>query len=578
MMFLKDFISINHASLPATILAVFLAVLILTKLQARKSTEKRKRYHPIGSTILQQISNFHRLHDFLTDLACNHKTFRLLSFFKTEVYTSDPANVEYILKTNFPNYGKGSYAYNNLTDLLGDGIFVVDGEKWRHQRKFASYEFSTKILRDFSSEVFKTNALKLARVVSEAAASKRSIEIQDLFMKSTLDSVFKVLLGVELDGMCGTSEEGTRFSEAFDTASAMVRYRYVDVFWKIKRFLNIGSEAVLRKCVKDLDEFVYKIIKSKIEQVQNSHTDLLGKKEDVLSRFLELKETNQKYLRDIILSFVIAGKDTTSSTLSWFFYLICKYPDIQEKIAKEVMEATQLGHNSSIEEFATRITEETIDKMQYLHATLTETLRLYPAVPLDGKMCFSDDTLPDGYNVKKGDYVAYLPYAMGRMRFIWGDDAEEFRPERWLDENSRFESESPFKFTAFQAGPRICLGKEFAYRQMKIFCMLLLGYYRFKLSDEKKTVKYRTMLTLAIDGGGCVGLGVVTHDSDGNGLVRNAWMLRLLTVCEAALFSVVVKSHALRVVTFDLFVKATLDSEFKALITWGKVGCYVCNA
>ncbi|KAL5746161.1 hypothetical protein ACOSP7_027307 [Xanthoceras sorbifolium] len=501
MMFPEDFISINHASLPATILAVFLAVLILTKLQARKSTEKRKRYHPIGSTILQQISNFHRLHDFLTDLACNHKTFRLLSFFKTEVYTSDPANVEYILKTNFPNYGKGSYAYNNLTDLLGDGIFVVDGEKWRHQRKFASYEFSTKILRDFSSEVFKTNALKLARVVSEAAASKRSIEIQDLFMKSTLDSVFKVLLGVELDGMCGTSEEGTRFSEAFDTASAMVRYRYVDVFWKIKRFLNIGSEAVLRKCVKDLDEFVYKIIKSKIEQVQNSHTDLLGKKEDVLSRFLELKETNQKYLRDIILSFVIAGKDTTSSTLSWFFYLICKYPDIQEKIAKEVMEATQLGHDSSIEEFATRITEETIDKMQYLHATLTETLRLYPAVPLDGKMCFSDDTLPDGYNVKKGDYVAYLPYAMGRMRFIWGDDAEEFRPERWLDENSRFESESPFKFTAFQAGPRICLGKEFAYRQMKIFCMLLLGYYRFKLSDEKKTVKYRTMLTLAIDGG-----------------------------------------------------------------------------
>jgi cytochrome P450 len=56
----------------------------------------------------------------------------------------------------------------------------------------------------------------------------------------------------------------------------------------------------------------------------------------------------------------------------------------------------------------------------------------------DAKICFSDDTLPDGYSVKKGDMVSYLPYAMGRMKFIWGDDAEEFRPERWLDENGIF--------------------------------------------------------------------------------------------------------------------------------------------
>jgi cytochrome P450 len=68
----------------------------------------------------------------------------------------------------------------------------------------------------------------------------------------------------------------------------------------------------------------------------------------------------------------------------------------------------------------------------------------------DAKICFSDDTLPDGYSVRKGDMVSYQPYAMGRMKFIWGDDAEEFRPERWLDENGIFQPESPFKFTAFQ--------------------------------------------------------------------------------------------------------------------------------
>ena len=68
----------------------------------------------------------------------------------------------------------------------------------------------------------------------------------------------------------------------------------------------------------------------------------------------------------------------------------------------------------------------------------------------DAKICFSDDTLPDGFSVRKGDMVSYQPYAMGRMRFVWGDDAEEFRPERWLNEKGLFCPESPFKFTAFQ--------------------------------------------------------------------------------------------------------------------------------
>ncbi|KAK6936365.1 Cytochrome P450 [Dillenia turbinata] len=426
----------------------------IIRIYTQKSSEGKRKYHPVRGTVFHELLNFNRLHDYMTDLARQLKTFRLLNVGHDEIYTTDPAVVEYMLKTNFPNYGKGWYFYNMMTDLLGDGIFTVDGEKWRHQRKQSSYEFSTKILRDFSSFVFK-------------------------------DNVTKIILGVELDSMCGTNEEGNRFSDCFDEASAIILYRYVSVFWKIKKFLNIGSEAKLKKCVKVVDEYVYK----------------MTKKGDVLSRFLELKETDPKYLKDIILSFIIAGKDTTASTLSWFIYMLCKFPHVQEKIAQEVREATKIKGDSTSEEIANGLTEEAIDKLQYLHASLTETLRIYPAVPMDGKLCFSDDTLPDGYSVKKGDLLVYHPYAMGRMKFLWGDDAEEFRPERWLDENGMFKPESPFKFTAFQAGPRICLGKEFAYRQMKIFSAVLLGSFKFKLSDETKQVNYRSMITLHVDGG-----------------------------------------------------------------------------
>ncbi|KAK4415986.1 cytochrome [Sesamum alatum] len=470
---------------------------------------RKKRYHPVGGTILDQLMNFRRVHDYMTDLAGKHKTYRLITPFNSEVYTSDPANLEYMLKTNFHNYGKGWHNYSNLSDLLGDGIFTVDGDKWRAQRKVSSHEFSGRAIRDVSGVVFKKNAVKLADIVSKAVASNQSIDIQDLFMKTTLDSIFRVAFGVELDSTCGSNEEGARFSRAFDDASAITAWRYVDLLWKIKRALNIGMEAEMKKNIRIVDEFVYKVIHSKIERMKKSRDDCMhSEKEDVLSRFLQLSEANPKYLRDIVLNFVMAGKDTTATTLSWFFYMLCKNPVVQEKAAQEIKKATGSNRAADISEFAASVSEEALEKMHYLHAAVTETLRLYPPVPANPKMCFSDDIMPDGYHVKKGDVVTYLPYAMGRMKFIWGNDAEEFKPERWLDENGCFQQESPFKFPAFQAGPRICLGKEFAYRQMKLFSAVLLRFFVFKLSDESKAVKYRTMINLHVDGG----LSVVAFD------------------------------------------------------------------
>ncbi|KAF6136477.1 hypothetical protein GIB67_035036 [Kingdonia uniflora] len=121
----------------------------------------------------------------------------------------------------------------------------------------------------------------------------------------------------------------------------------------------------------------------------------------------------------------------------------------------------------------------------------------------DRKSAVKDDILPDGLRVKKGDGIIYVPYAMGRMTFIWGEDAEDFFPGRWIV-NGVFQPESPFKFSAFQAGPRVCLGKDFAYRQMKIFAAILLNFFKFfkfKLVDEQREAKYRTMFTLHMDNG-----------------------------------------------------------------------------
>ncbi|KAH0979035.1 hypothetical protein GBA52_006212 [Prunus armeniaca] len=258
-----------------------------------------------------------------------------------------------------------------IPHVIGNGILYADRERWQHQRKLASYELSTKVMRDFSSAVFKTNAVKLAHIISEAATCDQAIEIQGLFMKASLDSVIKIFLGIELNTMRGTNEEGTRFSNAFDEANANTLYCYVDFSWKIRLFLNIGSEGVLKNNIKVMDQFVYKLIKSKIKTVHNSEDEL-------------------------------------------------------PKIAQEVKEATNLKDNSSIDELVASLSEEALEKMQYLHATLTETLGLNPAVPL---VCLSDDTWPDGFSVKKWNMVGYHIYGMGRMKFLWGDDAEGQRDD-----------------------------------------------------------------------------------------------------------------------------------------------------
>ncbi|CAL5404912.1 unnamed protein product [Camellia sinensis] len=318
--------------------------------------------HPVAGPIFNLLIHFNRLFNYQTSLARKYSTYRLITPFK-----SDQGHTV---------YGKGKFNSNLMRDLFGDGIFAEDGEKWHHQRKLASYEFSTKVLRDFSATVFRTNAAKLASDVSIAATTKQMIDLQDLLVKSTLDSIFKVGFGVELNTLSGSDEFSTPFMKAFDDSNVIVYWRYVDLLWKIKRFLNIGLEADLKQNIK-------------------------RGKEDILSRFLmesakDPEKMTDKYLRDISLNFIIA-----------------------EKIAQEVREATEAEDNISTDEFANKLTEAALEKMWYLHAALTETLRLHPAVPVDGKNSEEDDILPDGFKVKKGDGVNYMAYAMGRISYIW---------------------------------------------------------------------------------------------------------------------------------------------------------------
>ncbi|GAB2299831.1 hypothetical protein Dimus_033883 [Dionaea muscipula] len=395
------------------------------------------------------------------------------------VFTANPANVEHILKTHFHNYPKGKLIDSCLGDLLGKGLFIVDGQKWKFQRKIASHEFNTRSLRKFVEQVVDTElSSRLMPILSDAAKNRTVLDLQDILKRFAFDNICRISFGYD-PGYLSASLTKTQFAVAFEKAAMISAQRFQSFFpllWKLKRFLQIGSEKQLTLAVSEVRELARAIVKEKKTEVEHLNDSSSSMKEaanlDLLSRFMNSGHIDENLLIDIVISFILAGQDTTSAALTWFFWLLSKNPDVEVEVLKEITTTASAGNNHEDDNDHQRhsVLDE-VKGMEYTHAALCESMRLYPPVSMDTKEAVGDDVLPDGTEVKKGTRVTYHLYAMGRSEKIWGKHWAEFRPERWLAVseagNRKFVARDPYSYPVFQAGPRICLGKEMAFLQMK---------------------------------------------------------------------------------------------------------------
>ncbi len=167
------------------------------------------------------------------------------------------------------------------------------------------------------------------------------------------------------------------------------------------------------------------------------------------------------------------------------FWLLSRHRRVVDAIRAEIREVVKSRNCTNLSTGASKFTYEELKNMHYLHAALSESLRLYPPLPLDTKFAVKEDVLPDGTHIPKGSIVAYAPYAMGRMEQLWGSDCLEFKPERWL-QNGVFLPQCPYKYAVFQAGPRICLGKELALLQIKLVTAGLINCFDFYVPEDFK--------------------------------------------------------------------------------------------
>ena len=188
------------------------------------------------------------------------------------------------------------------------------------------------------------------------------------------------------------------------------------------------------------------------------------------------------------------ARDTTACLLSWATYELTRHPELQEKLYEESLQSTVIDDGE-----ATRAVKE----LPLLHAFIMETLRLHPPVPSDVKECVSQDVWPDGQVVPPGAMVIYSPYLMGRSAKLWGKNAAEFDLSRWFDPDTGLPIKEPssYKFPVFNAGLRLCLGKNVAILESTMMLSLAVRQFRFHPTEASQQATYAMSVTMPIKNG-----------------------------------------------------------------------------
>ncbi|KAK9068145.1 hypothetical protein SSX86_012256 [Deinandra increscens subsp. villosa] len=451
---------------------------------------RQRKGTPINFPLLgmtpEILLNIHRIHEFATDfLKLSNDTFLFKGPWFSGIdmlFTSDPENIHHILSKNFSNYPKGP-DFRTIFDILGDGIFNSDHELWEFHRKTTM----ASVLKhpDFHTLLETSIRNKIEKgLLPVLECYHQEMDLQDVFQRFMFDAICVLLLDYDPESL-SVHLPIVPCEKAFtDAEEALLLRHYLPVkVWKLQRRFGLGKEKKLSEAWKAFDEFIYECLsrKQKEPKDEESSTGLLT---SLISGFSGQTVTScdsTKFLRDTILNLMIAGGDTTSTSLSWFFYLLAQNPSVENKIRKEIETKTGGGKWKSL-------TTKQLEGLVYLHGGICESLRLYPPVGLEHKSPLEPDILPTGHAVDKETRIILSFYSMGRMKGLWGDDCMEFKPERWFSKGgngngkwSGIKHEPSYKFPAFHAGPRACLGKEMGMIQMKMVAIAIICNYHVEL-------------------------------------------------------------------------------------------------
>ncbi|KAJ5502300.1 Cytochrome P450 E-class CYP52 [Penicillium fimorum] len=412
---------------------------------------------------------------------------------RTHISTVDPKNVQAILATQFKDFDLGPVRQISMHPLLGTGIFTADGEEWSRSRSLLRPQFTREQISQLELE---ENHVQKAFQALPVAANGWTVitDIQSIFFRLTIDSATEFLFGESVESQLGALNGLDRpedsFATYFDKSQWVCAQRL-----RLEKLSFLVENKETRFSDKQVHSFVDRVVSKALAAPQFEKKASPNEKTPYI--FLEalLEVTRDPIeLRSQLLNILLAGRDTTASLLSWTFLMLARHPHVFTKLRKIII--SNFGTYSNPQ----NITFTTMKSCQYLQHVMNEVLRLYPVVPFNRRTATRDTTIPrgggpDGQDpvyVRKGQTVIYTTHVMHRRKDLWGPDADQFKPERWM------ECRAGWEYIPFNGGPRICIGQQFALTEAGYVIVRLLQRFD-KIEDvyPDQRIRYGFTLTSA---------------------------------------------------------------------------------
>lgn len=373
--------------------------------------------------------------------------------------TRDPENVRAMFSSQSADYDISATRSNAFMPLLGEGIFTSIGAQWKHSRALVRPQFSKEEISNVDL-VERHVQILLQTLKTGGDEWTEMVDLQPLFFYFTLDTATEFLYGqsvhsqaaiADLDSDAMGTIDGAAFSHHFGSAKHLVDKRGA-----LGKFYWLMPMKEMKKHCAAIHKVIDKMIQDRLDVKK----DVLSMEEKGNRKFVLLdelaKETqNPLELRNETLHTLMAGRDPTGALLGWVFYFLARHPAIYAKLREIVL--NEFGTTTNVQD----MDAAKLRRCEYLQWVMHEVIRIVAVIPMNERTALHDTTLPRGGGedgskpifVRKGIQILIPLYAIQHRPDIWGEDAEDFNPERWSGRKIGWE------WIPFGGGARKCLGR-----------------------------------------------------------------------------------------------------------------------
>ncbi|WP_371224868.1 cytochrome P450 [Roseovarius sp. 2305UL8-3] len=367
-------------------------------------------------------------------------------------YICDPAIITEMLVGAGRRFPKAKFTKDIIGSAVGNGLILSEGEKWKSQRRRYSPLFAARNLPMLAQHFAETGI----EVATSLADGHGRVDVTQMAPASTLTNISRVIFS----GNEEVSAEAIRtgLKSYFEYISSISLFSLMGLPKWIPRKKWLES----KKPVTDMRTLARQVIEKRREESRPIPLDFL----DLMIAALEEDFEDIDTTVDNLLTFVVAGHETSANALAWGYYLLALNPDVQSTIRDEVR---------AINSHAP-ITYDDVQKMTLLRAHIRETLRLYPSAAFFARDAAETLTIK-GITFKKGDALFYPVYSLHRNHQLW-EEPDEYRIDRFL--NTTYPRG---QFIPFGDGPRVCIGAQYAETEIMVLMASVLRKIEFSLTD-----------------------------------------------------------------------------------------------